>query len=274
MKHNQAKIDHKHTLFISDLHLDDNHPQRTLAFVEFLEYKACAADALYILGDLFEVWIGDDAHSVTANTVQSVLLSLTQTGFPIYVMHGNRDFLLGKRFAAATGCQLIKDPSIIDLYGTPTLLLHGDTLCTHDEIYQAYRRRMRNPMTLKLITCIPKLARQYIAKKMRNNSKKRNQRVDSRLMDIHEPELLNKLCTYKLQQVIHGHTHRPSIRYFTHQQHVVDGGLACQIVLSDWDSRANYLIYYADGRKRLQYGQPTSTTDRQQLMDNQAVDKQ
>jgi UDP-2,3-diacylglucosamine hydrolase len=132
------------TLIISDLHLDDDRPRSTALFEKFIKTEAKRSDALYILGDLFEYWLGDDVRSETSMRVSRALASLAGTGIPCYFMHGNRDFLLGRRYAAQSGIQLLPEELVVDFYGTPTLLMHGDSLCTDDVVYQEVRRKIRS----------------------------------------------------------------------------------------------------------------------------------
>jgi UDP-2,3-diacylglucosamine hydrolase len=229
------------TLFISDLHLDETHPHITALFLQFLQNQAVKAEALYILGDLFEVWVGDDDRSTLSTTVCGALQSVSQTGTAIYLMHGNRDFLLGQHFAQACGASLLPEPAVINLYGTPTLLLHGDTLCTADTRYQAFRQQVRNPTYQQQFLQQSLQERKTIAKHLRQASSEHQQAVDGLLLDITPSEIPKIMQQYQLTQLIHGHTHRPAIHYFQ-----LGNQLAKHFVLSDWETEGNALVCTPD----------------------------
>src|SRR3989338_620425 len=161
----------KPILFISDLHLQATEPQIAELFLQFLQQQASQAQALYILGDFFETWSGDDDQTSFHQTIQLALKTLT-THVPVYIMHGNRDFLLGERFMATTGCQLLADPTKIQLFGVPTLLMHGDTLCTADIRYQRFRRLVRQNWLQKLFLLLPLSLRRGVAKRLRASSRR------------------------------------------------------------------------------------------------------
>ena len=203
-----------HTLFISDLHLDDSRPEITQLFMAFLTTKATQSDALYILGDLFETYIGDDEKTALQQQVIQALSALKQTGMPVYLMHGNRDFLIGKSFAKQSQVTLLPDPTIIDLYGTKTLLLHGDTLCTKDIKYLAFRKKVRNVFLQKIFLMLSIKKRLAIAKKARHISEIHNQNTELAILDATPEEIPHIMQKYNVQQLIHGHTHRPAIHYF------------------------------------------------------------
>jgi UDP-2,3-diacylglucosamine hydrolase len=236
----------KYTLFISDLHLDASQPKKIQLFLDFLEQQAAKADALYILGDFFEVWIGDDATSSFHKNIIAALKKLTQAQVPVYIMHGNRDFLLGGRFLQNTGCQLLADPTLINLYGTPTLLMHGDTLCLSDTSYLRFRRWARHPFYQKAYLALPLSWRQHIANKLRKKSQQRAQKSNYLYIDADENEAMRMMLAYHAQLLIHGHTHRPSIQYF-----LLDGHFANRIVLSDWEETGNVLVCDSSGVRRL-----------------------
>lgn len=209
------------TLFISDLHLSPNQPTLTRLFFYFLQHWAPQAEALYILGDLFEMWIGDDESTPLSKQVQQSLRQLTQQGLKIYFMPGNRDFLVGKTFLNEAGCQYLADPSQIDLYGVPTLLTHGDQLCTQDKLYQRFRSVVRSPLTQRLFLALPLSTRRRIATYLRGNSMSsasehdfadQHTSVKQDKFDVVLTEVLTSLEQYKAQFLIHGHTHQPAIQ--------------------------------------------------------------
>lgn len=220
-----------YTLFISDLHLDPNAPSITKAFKQTLNGTAREADALYILGDLFEVWIGDDDLNDFNRYIIELLQEFTSsTKVPTYFMRGNRDFLIGKRFAKMSGVTLLPDPTIIDLYGKKTILLHGDTLCTLDYKYQQFRKKAHHPIFKPLAYAIPLSLRRKIAKKMRSKSMNHFHVTDEKLMDVCPLEVEKVMQTSQADLMIHGHTHRPKIH---------DNNRA---VLGPWH-KAAYLLY-------------------------------
>lgn len=217
-------------LLISDLHLEEERPDISRAFLHFLETRACQAEALYILGDFFEVWIGDDAMTPFQRSIAQALRSLSGSGTRIYLMHGNRDFMLGKSFCRAAGCTLLADPSVVELNGERVLLMHGDSLCTRDEGYMRLRRLLRNPFSLFVLRNLPLSARRKLARKLRNESRTQTRMKASDIIDV-TPELIPRvLAEHRVRTLIHGHTHRPA----THDL-VVNGQTAQRIVLGDWD---------------------------------------
>ncbi len=218
-----------HTLFISDLHLHESRPQVTRAFFHFLYSHAIHAEALYILGDFFDAWIGDDDDSELLQDVASGLHKLSELGVAIYFMHGNRDFLLGKTYASKAGMSLIDDGTVIDLYGTPTLLMHGDTLCTGDTEYQQFRTMVRSPQWQQQILAQPLAARRALAAQLRAKSQSMNSLKADDIMDISPAEVIAQMEAARVTRLIHGHTHRPA-----RHQLVVAGNPAERIVLGDW----------------------------------------
>ncbi|MGI9288140.1 MAG: UDP-2,3-diacylglucosamine diphosphatase [Pseudomonadales bacterium] len=229
----------RRTLFISDLHLDETRRHVTQAFLEFLQREAVACDALYILGDLFEAWIGDDDHSELNKEIITALASLTGGGVPTYIMHGNRDFLIGKQFCRAAGCELLADPSVIDFYGQTTLLMHGDSLCTSDAEYMAFRAKIRDPATQQQLMSKPLAERRQIAAELRAGSASANSNKAEDIMDVTTSEVVQQMQHYHSRRLIHGHTHRPS-------RHTValEDGVAQRIVLGDWGTK----LWYVDLR--------------------------
>jgi len=225
-------------VFISDIHLGSEHPEISERFIRFLESEtARQAQALYILGDLFEVWIGDDGPQAEHLAPIAALKALTDSGVPVYIMHGNRDFLLGQGFEAMSGCRLIEDPVVIDLYGAPTLLMHGDTLCSDDVEYQAFRQQVRSPQWQAQFLAMPVEQRAAFARQAREQSAQRGREKPMAIMDVNDDAVIEALCQHKVTQMIHGHTHRP-------KQHTLelDDTQAHRIVLGDWYSRQSVLI--------------------------------
>ena len=232
-----------HTLFISDLHLGAGTPEATAALLGFLKATAPAADALYVLGDLFEYWIGDDAVEQTfEREVADAFRALAASGVPVYFMHGNRDFLVGERFARASGMTILRDPTLINLYGTPTLLMHGDTLCTDDVEYQRFRARTRNPVLQWLFLALPLALRVRIALKLRGKSRQAKQVKDMAIMDVTPGTVEAVLRDHGHPRLIHGHTHRPA-----RHEHRVDGRSSERWVLADWYEHGSYLRCDASG---------------------------
>jgi UDP-2,3-diacylglucosamine hydrolase len=235
-------------LFISDLHLDESRPAMTTLFLDFLNDHAAKADALYILGDFFEVWVGDDDQTVFHSKIIEALKSLSQKGIPIFLMHGNRDFLLGERFAAASGCNLINDPIVVEIYGEPILLMHGDSLCTNDANYQKFRKKTRTAIYQKLFLCLPIKVRKFIANMLRQASQHRTKNIPKSIMDVNSEEVKRVIQEHHVKYLIHGHTHRPGIEIIT-----VENELKTRIVLSDWENKGNALVYSSDGSYQLVY---------------------
>ena len=235
------------TLFIADLHLSAERLDVRDGFVRFLATQAKNADALFILGDLFEVWIGDDLIAPEYFPVIEALLSLTQGGVPIYLQHGNRDFLLGKEFERLSGCRLIPDPYVIDLYGTPTVLMHGDMLCTDDVEYQQFRQQVRDPQWQQQFLAMPADQRIATAKHYREESKKRGQKKSSSIMDVNQYAVETALQQHHVGQMIHGHTHRPAEHHLQ-----INGVTATRFVVGDWHDNAVILIAEAGEVCKLQ----------------------
>jgi len=202
----------QHTLLIADLHLSPQLPVITQNFLNFLTQHAKLAEKLYILGDLFEVWLGDDEEGY--QSVKSALRTLTATGVEVIVLQGNRDFLLGTQFAADTGCQLRDEPLLIDLYGIPTLLMHGDVLCTQDVAYQAFRQQVRHPLWQQHFLAQPLAQRRLLAQQARQQSQQHTQITHEYIMDVTQDEVVKVLQSFQVYQLIHGHTHRPALHEF------------------------------------------------------------
>ena len=234
------------TLFISDLHLQEQRPHLTRAFFDFLQQQAQGVDALYILGDFFNVWLGDDHRTPLSDEVASQLLALSRSGTAIYLMHGNRDFLIGQDFCQRSGATLLPDPSLIDLYGTPTLLMHGDSLCLDDAGYQRYRRIIRSRFIEHLQRWTPLSLKQRIADKIKHKSGQAKAYKAAQIMDVTAAEVERQMRNHHTSLLIHGHTHRPDRHLFT-----LDDQASERIVLGDWDALGWYLRCGQDGRKTL-----------------------
>jgi UDP-2,3-diacylglucosamine hydrolase len=226
----------RNTLFIADLHLEDSAPERTEWLVDFLAGPAREAAAIYILGDLFEFWIGDDALSTTAQQVAKATAALHAAGVPCYFMHGNRDFLLGEKYASAASLQVLPENQVIDLFGTPTLLLHGDTLCTDDLEYQAFRQQSRDPAWQAAILAMSIEERLQMAHTARSASIEHTGSTSMDIMDVNMEAVSSAFRKHNTLKMIHGHTHRPAT-------HVVDLGdsTAERIVLAAWYGEGSYL---------------------------------
>jgi UDP-2,3-diacylglucosamine hydrolase len=216
-----------HTLFISDLHLDSARPHVTAALARFLDsHRDC--DALYILGDIFEAWLGDDDDSLLAQEVADLLTDFTRAGSTLYLMRGNRDFLLGRDFSTRVGAHLLDDPTVVNLYGTPTLLMHGDSLCTQDTDYQAFRKMAQDPAWQETLLAKSLAQRKAIAQQLRTVSKEAGSNKAEDIMDVTPAAVTEHMRQFGVQRLIHGHTHRP-------QRHSTDAGT--RWVLGDWDTQ-------------------------------------
>jgi len=230
------------TLFISDLHLDPSRPDITTQALDFLDSEARAAEALYILGDLFEAWVGDDDPEPEKRRVITALRQLSDAGLPLYFMHGNRDFLVGEQFAAESGCTLLEDPTIIELHGTPVLLMHGDTLCTDDVEYQAFRAMVRNPAWQQAMLARPLPERLALAQQLRETSAASMAGKAMEIMDVNQNAVAAAMREHGVYTLLHGHTHRPAVHRFA-----LDGHEAVRIVLGDWYTQGSALNWDADG---------------------------
>ncbi|WP_408950694.1 UDP-2,3-diacylglucosamine diphosphatase [Lysobacter sp. Hz 25] len=237
------------TLFISDLHLDAERPQITELFGRFVREEARGADALYILGDLFEAWVGDDDPSETGAFVAHELKALADSGVPVYFIRGNRDFLLGQDYARRAGMTVLPDPAVVSLYGHPTLIGHGDLLCTDDVAYQQFRAQTRHPAWQAQFLSQPLAARLAFAQQARAASKAHQAglRDDGRMetiTDVSPATVAETFACYGIDRMIHGHTHRPAV-------HELDvAGRACRrIVLGDWYEQGSVLRVDRDGAR-------------------------
>ncbi|GAD79356.1 UDP-2,3-diacylglucosamine diphosphatase [Vibrio ezurae] len=222
------------TLFISDLHLTPSHTEMTEAFIRFMREDAPGADALYILGDLFEFWVGDDDDSPLNQTVINEIRTLVEAGTPCFFTQGNRDFLVGKTFEQKSGATLLNDETLIDLYGTPTLLLHGDTLCTDDVKYQKFRQKVHMKWLQWVYNHIPLSLRRKLVKKVQSNANDEKQNKSYDIMDVNQDAVMDAMQRHNAQLMIHGHTHRPNI-------HQLDEHNMQRIVLGDWYKQTSVL---------------------------------
>lgn len=232
------------TLFVSDLHLDPERPEITALFGRFLDGEARGADALYILGDLFEAWVGDDDPSDAGAFVADRLRALVEAGVPVSFIRGNRDFLLGDTYAARCGMTLLDDPTVVELYGTPTLLLHGDLLCTDDTAYQQFRAQTRDPQWQAQFLAQPLAARLAFAQQARAASQARYGELVSQGMaetvgDVAPTTVQDWFRRFGVKRMIHGHTHRPAIHD--------EGRGNTRIVLGDWYEQGSVLRVGDDG---------------------------
>ena len=240
------------TLFISDLHLDPSRPAVSRAFFQFLKSEVINADALYILGDFFEVWIGDDDDSELVQSVISSLRDLTASGIPIFLMHGNRDFLIGTQFLEHSGCQLLEDPTVIDLYGQTILLMHGDTLCTDDLAYIEFRAECRSESWQSDLLSRPLAERRRLATQMRADSKEANSNKASAIMDVSQHEVRRVMQSNQVTRMIHGHTHRPAVHEFNLLKTDDSDSFGTRIVLGDWHATGWVLYYQPDSSYALE----------------------
>ncbi|AIL61024.1 UDP-2,3-diacylglucosamine diphosphatase [Pseudomonas alkylphenolica] len=217
-------------LLISDLHLQEERPDITRAFLDLLDGRARHAEALYILGDFFEAWIGDDAMTPFQTTICQALRALSDSGTQVYLMHGNRDFLIGEAFCKAAGATLLADPSVVRMGGESVLLMHGDSLCTLDIGYMKMRRYLRNPLSLWILRHLPLGTRQKLARKLRSESKAQTRMKANDIVDVTPEEVPRIMAEYGVHTLVHGHTHRPAIHKL-----MVEDQPARRIVLGDWD---------------------------------------
>lgn len=223
-------------LFISDLHLSPDLPWLTQGFFSFLEH-ARGSDALYVLGDLFEAWVGDDHRDDYNNAVIAAFRALSDSGTRLFFIHGNRDFLLGQSFAADTGGTLLPDSQVIDLQGRPLLIMHGDQLCTRDEKYMAFRAQSRDPAWQQALLDKPLDQRLMIASMWRMQSKAMSSNKPENIMDVTPEDVVRVLQEAGAATLLHGHTHRPAVHDIT-----VNGEPARRLVLGDWREEAGEAV--------------------------------
>jgi UDP-2,3-diacylglucosamine hydrolase len=229
------------TLFIADLHLHTEEPAITAGFLRFLRGEARSADALYILGDLFEAWIGDDSPEPLNREIAKEIKTLVDSGVPCFFIHGNRDFLLGKRFARESGMTLLPEEQCLDLYGRRVLIMHGDTLCTDDTGYLAFRAKVHQPWLQTLFLALPLFIRRRIAAKMRDDSKNANSHKSMEIMDVNAHAVIDVMEKHQVQWLIHGHTHRPAVHELT-----ANGNPAFRVVLGAWHSEGSMVKVTTD----------------------------
>lgn len=230
------------TVFISDLHLEADRPDITEAFVGFLGSLPGSCQALYILGDLFDAWVGDDDDAALPALIAEQLRHLAGSGVSVAFLHGNRDFALGKDYAQHAGFRLLDDPAVIDLYGRPTLLMHGDTLCTDDTAYQAFRAQVRNPAWLAQMLAQPLAVRRAFAAQARAGSSAHTAATAETIMDVNTDAVADAFRSHGVDLLIHGHTHRPA-----RHQSEVDGLARTRLVLGDWYHQGTVLVAQPDG---------------------------
>jgi UDP-2,3-diacylglucosamine hydrolase len=233
-------------LFVSDLHLDASRPAATTAFLALLRGEARAAGRLYILGDLFEFWIGDDADDDLAMAVTDAIASYTAAGHACALMRGNRDFLFGAGIVRRTGARLLDDPTVETLCGEQVLLTHGDRLCTDDRAYQRHRQRINKPLVQRTFLALPRRWRRAIGEAGRRRSQAHTAATTPQVLDVNPAAVAAEMSRYGVRFLVHGHTHRPAIHRFD-----LDGRPAVRIVLGDWYRQGSALRWHADGRYEL-----------------------
>ena len=237
------------TLFISDLHLYPTRPAINQTFFDFLRGPAADGEALYILGDLFEYWAGDDDSDQFNASVLAALRGLADRGVALYLMHGNRDFLIGGQFAEACGATLLPDPTLTDLYGTPTLLMHGDTLCTDDLRYLEFRAKVRDPVWQREFLAQPIARRRQIIAGLKSENAAEKELKSDEIMDATQAGVEAALRSHGYPRLIHGHTHRPALH-----RHAVDGHSCERWVLADWYASGSYLHCDTAGCRAVKLG--------------------
>lgn len=224
-------------LFISDLHLSAHAPELQALFMAFIQGPAQSAKQIYILGDLFDIWIGNDLNIAFQTQIQQAFKSLSERGIELFFLSGNRDFLICHDYLQKAGCQLLPDPCVISLQGIPTLLTHGDLLCTQDVAYQRFRRIARHPLTRWLFIRLPRALRNRMGQKLRQKSQQYQRHQAASILDA-VPETVEKmLINYQVQQMIHGHVHRPKIHHLS-----IDSQSAKRIVLGDWHHEGSFIL--------------------------------
>ena len=230
------------TLFISDLHLEADTPEIGKQFLAFLEGEARDADTLYILGDLFEFWVGDDDPNEHYAAMKSAMRALVDSGVPVFFMHGNRDFMIGVDFAHETGVQILPDPHPVKIHGTSVLLSHGDAMCTDDVEYQQIRAMTRNPEWQAMMLTKSLAERLAFAAHARTESQSKNESSNGEIVDVNQDEVVKMIAEHGVEVLLHGHTHRPAV-------HDVDLGdrRAKRIVLGDWYEQGSVLRWDENG---------------------------
>lgn len=234
------------TYFIADLHLSENRPDISEAFYRFINTHIIGkpVDALYILGDFFEVWVGDDYVTELASEVAKHLKAVKDGGTPVYFIHGNRDFIMREQYAKRAGMVLLNEQTVIDLYGTPTVILHGDEMCTQDIEYQKFRKKSRGWWWPKLMLTMPLWYRKKIARNAREKSKLSQAEKPIEILDVVDDAVLAMFAKYNVSNMIHGHTHRPNVHTYT-----VGKQTLTRTVLGDWYTQGSYLVVTPQGQK-------------------------
>lgn len=246
------------TLFISDLHIESAKCAILNSLLQLLQQQAVGADAIYIMGDLFEAWVGDDDINEAGDKVASALSQLSQAGTKVYLMHGNRDFLIGPAFAERCGGELLEEPAVIDCYGQKIVLLHGDSLCTRDTAYISFRNQVRDPAWQQAFLARPLLERHMVAQQLRQQSKDANSHKASDIMDVTPQEVIDLLEELQVNLMIHGHTHRPGIHTIRLHDPINGKHEAVRIVLGSWDHKAWMLEFTPQGYELKHFSHPTS----------------
>ena len=223
------------TLFISDLHLSPSNPDLIQTTVEFLAQQASKIDQLYILGDLFNTWLGDDIVPDEFQPLIEQLTKLKQVGIKSYLMVGNRDFMLGKAFADSSGMSLLHEPTLIEIGQCKVLLMHGASLCIDDISYQRYRLWSRNRFLQYCFLMLPATYRQRISDKIKQKSHNKKQYKSAEIMDVNHNEVDRVMAKFRVDYLLHGHTHRPAIHDLGHQQY--------RIVLGDWEKQPSFIVF-------------------------------
>jgi len=237
----------RETLFIADLHLSAQRADTTGLFLRFLGTRARGAEALYILGDLFDTWVGDDFREPPVPEIQSALKRLSQSGTAVFLMHGNRDFLLGPAFAQTSAARLLAEPARIELYGQPTLLMHGDLLCTDDVTYQEFRKRVREPELVRQFLARPLAERIAIAAEYRQRSGEATSLKAQEIMDVSQEAVEHTMRLHRVRRLIHGHTHRPADHQFA-----LGGEQARRLVLAEWHGDRGQLLCASETALRVE----------------------
>ena len=231
------------TLFIADLHLSENHRHITYALFSFIDKEAKNAETLYILGDMFEVWIGDDEHTPLMDEVAQKLKSFSEKNdCRLFYIHGNRDFMIGKRYAKQSGMTLLPEHTEIDLYGVKTLIMHGDTLCLFDKNYQKLRKVLHNPILQFIFNTLPLKLRKRIGWKIRTASQAKKAYKNVEIMGVTENEVLRLMTLHKVQRLIHGHTHQVNTHDFE-----VNGASAQRFDVGDWYTNLSFVDAKPEG---------------------------
>ncbi|BBV00630.1 UDP-2,3-diacylglucosamine diphosphatase [Providencia hangzhouensis] len=230
------------TYIIADLHLSEDEPAITAGFINFIQQQAIHAESLYILGDFFNYWVGDDDDNPLHQQVANELKQLTDRGIPCYFIHGNRDFLIGQRYAKQCGMTILPQETLLELYGKRILILHGDTLCIDDAAYQNYRKKVHTPWVQRLFLLLPLFVRRRIAQKMRQNSQYASSMKAESIMDVNSQAVIDALQRHQAQWMIHGHTHRPAIHEVN-----IGGKLHYRGVLGAWHYEGSAFVINEQG---------------------------